>query len=254
MKLIWKLVEIWKRISHYVHRYGGVAGAHVFMRAVLGRGSTLLPIPGSSAQILLRRHTSDVAAFEQVFIQHEYEFDFGGCSPQFIVDGGANIGCASIFFAHKFPQATIVAIEPEWSNFKILQDNVSHLPNVKALKAAIWNIDGHVEIQNPSADNWAFQVQQSTPQSSSRVHALTIPSIMEIAKTERIDILKLDVEGAEKEIFDETSVQWLDRVGIIIIELHDWLKPGCSDAIYTATKSLHWQQFRTGENTVLIRR
>lgn len=223
------------------------------MRAVLGHGCTWLPIPGSSGHILLRRHTSDVAAFEQVFIEDEYEVDFGDCSPQFIVDGGANIGCASIFFAQKFPQATVVAIEPEWSNFKLLQDNVSRLPNVKALKAAIWNVDGHVEIQNPSADNWGFQVQQSTPQSSSTVHALTIPSIMKIAKTERIDILKLDIEGAEKEIFDETSVQWLDQVGIIIIELHDWLKPGCSDALFTATKRSQWIQLRAGENTVLIR-
>lgn len=249
-----EVVEMLKRMGRYVHRYGGVVGTYVFLRAVLGQGCSWLPIPESSGQILLRRHTSDVAAFEQVFIEGEYELDFGDCSPRLILDGGANIGCASAFFAKKFPRATVMAIEPELSNFMILEDNVRRFSNVKALNAAIWNVDGHVEILNPSADNWAFRVQQSTAQNSSRVPALTISTIMKIAETERIDILKLDVEGAEKEIFDETSAQWLDKVGIIIIELHDWLKPGCSDALFTATKTLHWQQFRKGENTVLIRR
>jgi FkbM family methyltransferase len=253
MYSISKAVELPKRMSRYVHRYGGWAGSYVFMRIVLGHGRAWLPLPRSSGRILLRRHTSDVAAFEQVFIEGEYDFKFQAGSPKYILDGGANIGCASVFFAQKFPQATVLAIEPERSNFAILQDNAGRFTNINAIRAAVWNSEGEVEIENPRADNWAFRVQQRTAESLSAVPALTIPAIMRIAGTDWIDILKLDVEGAEKEIFDETSVQWLDRVGMIIIELHDWLKPGCSDALFTATKRLHWNQFRAGENTVLIR-
>lgn len=122
-------------MSRYVHGYGGLTGTYVFMRAVL-------PVPephrawpaGSSEQILLRRHTSDVAAFEQIFIEGKYDFSFQDCTPKFIVDGGANIGCASVFFAQKFPQASVLAIEPELCNFAILQHNPRRFTDISAMR------------------------------------------------------------------------------------------------------------------------
>src|SRR5207245_10256087 len=119
MNLFSKFAEISKRTERYLHRYGAFVGAYTFARAVCARGPVWLPLPGLEGQILLRRHTSDVAAFEQVFIDREYDLPIGDRRPKFIIDGGANVGCASVFFSRKFPQASIWAFEPERSNYDI---------------------------------------------------------------------------------------------------------------------------------------
>ena len=221
---------------------------------ILGRGPRWIPLPKLPGEILLRRHTSDIAAFEQVFIDREYDLPFGDIKPKFIIDGGANVGCASAFLAHRFPEASIWAFEPESSNYDILEQNGKRFPNITTMRAAIWNHDGYVEIQNPSDEKWAFRVRQTSSNESSKVRALSIPSILRMAGMSRVDILKLDVEGAEKELFDESSHSWIHQVGIIVIELHDWIRPGCSEALSMATAGCAWDRSRKGENTVLIRR
>ena len=62
-------------------------------------------------------------------------------APRVVVDAGANIGLSTVFFANKFPQAKIVAIEPEPSNFAMLRDNVAPYPNVTPVQAALWKED-----------------------------------------------------------------------------------------------------------------
>ncbi len=254
MSITSKLKVIQNRLDRYVACYGVWGGMHTLKRAVCGRGPVLLPLPGLKEQILLRRHTSDVAAFEQIFIDREYDLPIGDMSPKFIIDGGANVGCASAFFAYKFPQASIWAFEPEGSNYDILEQNGKRFENVTTMKAAIWNSDTHVEIGNPNDEKWAFKVQQASIDGLLRIQALSIPSILKMAGVDRVDILKLDIEGAERELFDGSSAQWIDQVGMIIIELHDWIRPGCSDALSIATRGLCWERSRIGENTILIRK
>lgn len=60
----------------------------------------------------LRKNTTDYDTFEQVFLQQQYAIRIPFV-PQFIIDGGANIGLASAYFAHRFPAATIIAVEPD---------------------------------------------------------------------------------------------------------------------------------------------
>lgn len=242
------------RLRRYVAAYGMWRGGYTLARAVCGQGLVPIQLPGSKDSMLLRRHTTDVAAFEQVFIGREYDLPLGEMSPKFIIDGGANVGCASVFFAREFPQAAIWAFEPEGSNYDILQQNGKRFNNITTMRAAIWSSDTHVEIGNPSDEKWAFRVQQAAADASSRIQALSIPSILSLAGVDRVDILKLDIEGAERELFCRGSAQWIDRVGVIIIELHDWILPGCSEALSNATKGLKWIRSRIGENTILIRR
>lgn len=248
-----RLKEMRSRFRRYGATYGMRKGVYTLARAVCGQGLVLIPLPGSRDSIFLRRHTTDIAAFEQVFIGREYDLPTGEMSPKFIIDGGANVGCASMFFAQKFPQAAIWAFEPEGSNYEVLQQNGKRFSNITTMKAAIWSSDTHVEIGNPSDEKWAFRVQQAAGDSSSRIQALSIPSIMKLAGADRVDILKLDIEGAEKELFSRECAQWIDQVGVIIIELHDWILPGCSEALSNATRGLRWIRSQVGENTILIR-
>ena len=66
-------------------------------------------------------------------------------------------------------------------------------------------------------------------------------------------ILKLDIEGAEKELFQSDYDAWVGRVNAIIVELHDKLRPGCSDALYRAVQRYHFTQFHRGEHVILLK-
>jgi FkbM family methyltransferase len=222
-------------------------------------GSTLLfkkRVKGHQHPVLLRVPSSDVFTFEKVFVDKEYGFRVNR-QPQVIVDAGANIGLASVFFSHQFPGVKIIAIEPEQSNFDLLVQNVAPYPNVIPVQAALWNKDGEISLVDPGLGSWGFMTQTAdSPEAGAgdflhRVRAVTVESILEEYRLPGIDILKVDIEGAEKEVFSDTS-SWIAKIDSIIIELHDGMKEGCSSSFYDGTKGFgaEWKQ---GENVFLSR-
>jgi tRNA G46 methylase TrmB len=109
-----------------IQSYRRVVGVHGLVSAIKGKITktpTLLKIdrPDIKFPFYLRVPSSDVETFEQIFIRQDYNFDVKK-SPKTIVDAGANIGLASLYFASKFPNSNIVAIEPEESNFELLKN------------------------------------------------------------------------------------------------------------------------------------
>src|SRR5438876_5565546 len=222
-------------------------------KIVARQGLVSVKPPGCEHAIALRTGTTDIATFEQVFIAREYDLPLHSRDPKFIIDGGANVGCASVFFAQRYPNASIYAIEPENSNYEVLTRNAKHYKNITPIEAAVWNEDTFVEIANPLDEKWSFRVQNSSRNSSTRIRAVTVSSLMAEAGFDRVDILKLDIEGAEIELLDAKCKEWIDRVDVIVIELHDWIRPGCTASLLKATEECHYVQFRKGENTVLIR-
>ena len=206
--------------------------------------------------LYLRIPTSDVSVYEQIFISNEYNFIVAK-QPRVIIDAGANTGLASIFFANKFPNAKIFSIEPEESNFKLLKKNVSQYHNIVPIQAALWNENTKINLIDPDFGNWGFQVQKNTLKdvdkidNGNTVDGITLLEIIKNFDLKNIDILKIDIEGAEKEVFNETS-QWIKKVDSIIIELHEWIKPGCNRSFYNGSKGFlsEWKQ---GENVYLSR-
>jgi FkbM family methyltransferase len=204
----------------------------------------------------LRLHSSDVQAYDQVFVGQEYDFVVEA-QPKVIVDAGANIGLASIYFANRYPTARIIALEPEQSNFELLKDNVRAYPQVIPVQAALWNNNDEINLIDPGLGKWGFMTetkdaaQDRAVNTCHTVAALTIDRIMKDYDLAKIDILKIDIEGAEKEVFSDTSA-WIGRVDAIVIELHDRMKPGCSDSFYSGAVGFdhHWFQ---GENVFLSR-
>ena len=85
----------------------------------------------------LRMESTDIPTFEQIFGQCQLSFDFPS-EPRVIIDAGANIGISTIYFANRFPNAKVIAIEPEESNFELLKINCENYPNVKLVRAAVW--------------------------------------------------------------------------------------------------------------------
>jgi FkbM family methyltransferase len=212
-------------------------------------GETRIYLRPISKRVVLRRQTTDWACLEKVFIAGEYNSPFQ-LSPRIIVDAGANIGMATLFFVRQYPQAHVVAIEPELLNFEMLKRNCDGIANVTLIRAALWPENRELKIENPDAAAWAFAVSEAccTSDNSLRVPAITVPEILHRLNADHIDLLKIDIEGSELKLFSNGSDKWLDKVRCIVIELHDRFTPGCSDAFYSALASRQFTQEVKGEN------
>jgi FkbM family methyltransferase len=218
------------------YRVFGPSGVALAARAkVLGEsGQRLVRPPGAVNPVAIRLRTSDIPTYREVFIQQAYRISLRQ-PPAVIVDAGANIGLTSVYFAIRYPSARIIAVEPEASNFALLQANTAPYANVTPVRAALWRENTGVDVIDPGKGKWGFQtVADAGRPAIQRVPGMTVDALMDRCGLQAIDVLKIDIEGAEKEVFADASA-WIDRVGVLMVELHERMKTGCNRAVYAAT-------------------
>ena len=197
----------------------------------------------------IRNNPFDYATFEEVLLEETYNISIPFV-PEYLIDGGGNIGLTACYFATKYPTASIISVEPDSDNYKILQQNCGRYPNIKTMQCGIWKNNTHLKIEDTSIGNNAFTVTETTEKSGATIQAVTIQHIMEKFAFPHIDILKLDIEGSEKEVFENGFEHWLPKTKIIIIELHDKMKPGCSKAVFNAIGRYNFSFDIKGENII----
>ena len=201
--------------------------------------------------IFLRNNSSDISNFHEIFFNIEFPLP-NNLNPKFIIDAGANAGYAAVFFLNKYPNANLIAVEPDLENFNILQKNCNKYKNFKSLKSAVWINNGFVKIRNPDAGSTAFQITTAEKDDPFAFLAITLDSIIDNSSFQKIDILKIDIEGVEKQLFEKGNFNWLKKVHVLIIELHDRFCPGCAISFYSAIETLNFSQFSNGDNLVYI--
>lgn len=246
-----------ENIKMYLNTVGSV-GLLCAIKAKAANSTVLFKInrPDCKHPFRLRLPSSDVPTYIQVFKNKEYNF-VAKSQPKIIVDAGANIGLASIYFANKYPSAKIIAIEPERSNFELLRENVAPYSQIVPVQAALWNKNEEINLVDPGLGKWGFMTEMkdsSEKLSGDTCHtvaAMTIDKIMKDFNLQKIDILKVDIEGAEKEVFSDTS-SWIEKVDSLIVELHERMKAGCNRSFYYGSNGfdIEWMQ---GENVYLSR-
>lgn len=198
-------------------------------RAMRTPGLSSVRAPGMPSPVMLRGLSSDAATFVQIFLRGDLDFEVPG-DPRTIIDAGANIGLASIYLTQRYPKARIIAVEFEEANFKQLLRNTASYPNIECVHAGLWPTDGRVAVANPEAQKWAHfpsEVAGDAPAEHS-VRAISMPTLLAERGVAHVDLLKIDIEGSEYELFDAVP-DWLRRVSTIAIELHDHLRPGAGE-------------------------
>ena len=199
----------------------------------------------------IRNNPYDFATFEEVLLKEEYDIDLS-FEPLTIIDGGANIGLTSIYFANKYPKAQIVSVEPETGNFEMLRINTQHYPNISLLNRGIWNHKANLAIVDTGKGNNSFIVEELSHPTKTSITAESIEDIMNERKWKSIDILKLDIEGSEKNVFERNYESWLPLVKVLIIELHDRIINGCSETVFKAIARYNFSTETKGENHVFM--
>ena len=247
------MVRLLRRLSEYVQLGGMRVLPPLLKSAIVGAGPLAeLRLADSTHSLFVRVRTSDVRCYQQIFVAREYDYSVAR-EPNVIVDAGANVGLASIFFAIKHPNARVIAIEPEASNFELLRKNCMPYGQITPVCAALWDDDVEVRLVDPGNGKWGYMTESrgSAGRTYQMVPGTTMWSLMSRERLEDIDILKVDIEGSEKEVFGGRP-GWIDRVGALIIETHDWLRPGCRQSVMESTRDFdyRWQQ---GENWFFAR-
>lgn len=197
----------------------------------------------------IRSNAYDYATFEEVILEEAYNISLA-FEPRNIIDGGGNIGLTAIFLSSKYPDATIISLEPDKENFKLLQQNAQAYKNIQSINMGIWNKQTNLLVKDEGQGNNGFFVVETDEVSNDVIPSVSIYDIMKKMNWKYIDILKLDVEGAEKEIFSSGYQDWLPKTKVLIIELHDRIKAGCSKAVLSAVSEYDFSLAISGENLV----
>jgi FkbM family methyltransferase len=219
-----------------------------------------IPMEGLSRGVICRMRETDPEVFHQVFISNEYESPVLPDRANIILDAGANVGYSVLFFKRRYPDATIIALEPDPTNFAVLQENCAHLPDIVLLRLALWNSCTRLQLQFTGAKgdllgSWGVRTVERDVYAAGVIEteAVDVPELMRRFALDEIDICKIDIEGAEKEVFADPVAPWYEKVGLFIIETHARFARGSDGAVKTALREPRWERSRHGENQLFRR-
>jgi len=228
----------------------GLRGLIIYFR-LKQSGRRSIGVPGIKHPVILRAGKADKITFREIFMRREYAIELPvSLKPEFIIDGGANIGFTSVFFANRYPGARILSVEPDAGNYQTLIENTRPYPGITPVQSALWHRRETIHVVDHGYGERGFMIEREA--AGITLQATSIPDLMAEYKLPHIDILKMDIEGSEKEVFQEGYEQWLPRTRCLIIELHDRMKPGCSAAVFKAITRYDFSLAIRGENLIFI--
>lgn len=225
---------------------------------------TYLVILGDGLKLISRNVPhSDIQVFDQVFVNQEYAIisDFFKTNSENlqktinIIDAGANVGYTTLFFLNSFENCKIISIEPDLSNYNLILRNIDLSPkknNVTPLNSALLgkeNVQLKTNADFRDGKDWAITVTETEEKTD--LQSVSIPQLMNLYSFKEIDILKIDIEGAERFLFlEENDLDYLNRTKTIIIEIHDEFD--CREMIYEVLKKYNFLIIDVGESTLAI--
>jgi len=206
---------------------------------------------GQKHRVTCRVATSDIYEYQHLLGPRRDTLELP-LRPKVIVDAGANVGYSVLRFRFEFPDAFIIALEPEHANVAQLKKNCSGDKNIVLEEKALWNTNARLRICSLDVDQNAFRVEEDP---CGDVTALTVSDLLIKYKLSCIDLLKVDVEGSEKAIFGHASAAtWLQSVEMILIETHDRFDRSCSAVVAHAVAGLFDYFGHRGEYSLYVRR
>jgi len=202
-------------------------------------------------KVYLRVNSSDFPVFREIFLDMEYDLDYAS-TVDYIIDAGANIGASTLYFADRFPGAQILALEPDKENFSFLCKNTENFKNVVPINKGLWSETGFLNLSSRVVDSEAgiSATRADTPDENS-VESCTVIELIEKYDISRIDIFKVDIEGAELEVFSNASDEWIRKVKMLIIETHDRSREGCTKSVFNSLRNFSYNVENSGEKFVI---
>lgn len=263
-----------RQLLKFVRVFGVSGGLRLWwslIRQQNAKNTLELPVPGLRAPLRVRPR--DLPIFWQIWVMRENDFSalpqakhiqaiYQGMLAEgkkpVIVDCGAHIGLSAVWFATRFPEAQVYSVEPSDANFGMLQTNAKPYANIAPMQGGVWSQSCHLEISNPNSGSASFQLREVFhAEAAGRTGLLRAFTIDEIAHQDpngRLLLTKIDIEGAESEVFRQPAA-WMSEVAVIVTEIHDWLLPGqgTSNNLFRRIGEQGFDVVLQGENLLLFR-
>lgn len=221
-----------------------------------------LRIPGNAHPFYARWPASDLHIVYMVLTRKEYAplAAYLDASAEILfLDLGANIGAASRYFLETFPRARVVAVEPDGDNVALCRRNLEpYGDRIRIIQAAVWSRSTRLIFEETEIGVEAgVRVREPFPGEdlSASVAAVDIPVLLSeagVSAGAQVAV-KMDIEGSEEDIFGGPSLEWLDEISCIAIELHDQHRKNCSRNFYSAMEGRLLEPPKRASETVFAR-
>jgi FkbM family methyltransferase len=219
-------------------------------------------VNGKSLKLLFRKFPcSDLHVFQQVIVLGCYEpimrkmlSHYPASAKLKVIDAGANVGYASIYFKSFFPFAEIDAIEPEQQNQQQLEKNIAlnSIQLNRLIRGALWKGSAVLEVARDFRDNRdaSFTMREIT--SGTGIAGFSFDDILRMNEWTNVDLLKIDIEGGERFLFSDTEKadSILKKTKFLAIEIHDEFDS--RQMIYSHLKRNYFDYFESGDLTFAV--
>lgn len=196
-----------------------------YLALLSGKKMMKVNVKGVKQPILIRvKNQIDRNVLKYVFFQkyHLPPVEFKLKNDAVILDFGSNIGCTIIDFKMRFPSAKVLGYEMHPNNFEIAKFNTNALDGVKIFNQAVWTNKGFVAFSKKNlSDAFAISKEKINEDESINIPSIGIADIIQENKLDRVDFIKMDIEGAELDVFDNKDLTWLNKVYSMNIEFHN---------------------------------
>ncbi len=224
------------KISYWMFRY--LFGMFFKPLHSLKTSTVKVRVRGNPLNVSFRKSQSDLYILREIFLYGIYDFPYDRFCKNIrvIVDLGSNAGISAAFFHSRFPEARIICVEPIEENVKMIRKNMEK-QNAKweIEHAAISDKDEEIEFfasewwssgtaikniddQRKSMKN---RLEKKLALPNFKIPGITVQKLIDKHRLASIDILKIDIEGMEEKLLLSPNCQWLDKVRLIIIEIHE---------------------------------
>lgn len=259
-----QMFELWNRFLKYLSREF-IHQPTVLLHSLKRQNNKVLnntdsyEIENLDFNILLRKNGSDIEVYNQIMVDKEYQiildyFNINSIRPKLIIDCGANIGLTSLVFAIQYKEANIISVEPDQGNFLQLVNNTKKFKNIFPFQNAIWssNIKLNIDRNYRDGKDWSIRTVKHKTNSDQIIESITISQLIDSSGFKEVDLLKIDVEGAEKNLFkDKNTCDFLAKTKCIAVEIHDEIADRLH--IYSMLKQFGFILINSGELTIGIK-
>lgn len=170
--------------------------------------------------IRLRSHTTDASVLSEVLVCSAYDdvVRVAGDRVKTVLDLGANVGLTARWMGAYWPDAKVVCVEPERGNATVLRHNVATMEDAATVvEACVGAYERTVDLVTTTGEHGFAMTPSSGGELSSAV--VTMEQVLIAGAIETIDVLKCDIEGAERELFSDCR-DWIRRVEVAVVECH----------------------------------
>lgn len=232
--------------ARYFDILNGISRSHL--------GSFFAVLPEITTPLLFRGASSDVWNLQQVFLDRQYDMEIP--EPGRILDLGAYVGYTAVYFANRFPSASIISVEPPGSNFDTLVANTVAYPNIRCLPAAVWHEHEELTLADCSYGDWGLSFRPGdTDRPAENVPGYTITNILEMHGWNGVDLIKCSSHGGRVDALLRPRPDWLERTATVITRpgAQSW-QAGDAEKLAAALPEAEFQRSSHGPLVIFSRR